>query len=326
MLVFVYCLFIIYLIVCVANASNGDHSPYFQECLHKFITSNCTKGFNEKRPIYLSIFMWDCVEESKYECMWLTVDFYIKSRFDVPQFYGKWPFIRFFGIQEPLSVLASVIHFIINLLMLKRIKQEISNEAKLKTLWIGFSYMNLIAWFWSSVFHTRDFAFTEKMDYYCAFGLVLYQVNAFFIRYFAYKNNIGREKRRFFSYLISFVCLFFFSYHIYYLHFIHFDYGYNMKVNIFFGLFNSICWLTCSTYDYFYNKLKYNWRNILSILIIIVSTGLFEVPDFVPLFWIADGHALWHLTTTIVPLFWYQFFIDDCSHHLKANYEVLHLD
>jgi post-GPI attachment to proteins factor 3 len=327
MFIIIYSLFSIILINTVF-ASNGDRSSYFQNCLYELINKNCSdlEVFNKNQPFYLKLLLWDCVDETKYECMWSTVDFFIKSRFDVPQFYGKWPFTRMFGIQEPLSVIASLMHFIINFSMLKRIRKEISNEARLKKLWIGFAYMNLITWFWSSLFHSRDFSFTEKMDYYCAFGLVLYQVNAFFIRYFFYNNKISRKNRQIYSYLISFLFLSFFSYHIYYLHFIHFDYGYNMKVNIFFGLFNSICWLTSSINDYVYKNLEYCWRNILSILIIIVTTGLFEVPDFIPILWIADGHALWHLTTAIVPLFWYQFFIDDCKYHLRTNYDLTHLD
>ena len=325
-------IFIISFLLKNVFASNGDYSSYFQTCLYEFVTNNCTQdsinlqNYHKAQPIYLKFLLWDCVDECKYECMWLTVDWFIRNQYDIPQFYGKWPFIRFFGIQEPISVLASLIHFLINIYMLKRIKKEISNESKLKSLWIGFAYMNLITWFWSTVFHTRDFPFTEKMDYYCAFGLVLYQVNAFFIRYFQYNQTIkSRQQKRLMIYVISALCSTFFIYHVYYLHFIHFDYGYNMKVNIFFGLFNSICWLSSSIHEYIYKSMKYSWRNILSISIIIVSTTLFEVYDFTPIFWIADGHALWHLTTTLVPIFWYQFFIDDTNYHLRTGL-LAHLD
>jgi hypothetical protein len=322
-------LYVIINILNIASASNGDYSSYFQSCLYEHVSKNCTlaenlKIFNQHQPLYLKLLAWDCVDESKYECMWLTVDWFIKYNYNIPQFYGKWPFIRIFGIQEFISVFASLIHFLINGYMLKRVRKEISNDSQLKTLWIGFAYMNFITWFWSTVFHTRDFPFTEKMDYYCAFGLVLYQVNAFFIRFFTYNNKI-KKKKKVLNYLVTFFCLTFFIYHVYYLHFIHFDYGYNMKVNIIFGLFNSLCWLTSSTYEYFYKNLKYSWRNILSIIIIMLSTVVFEVYDFTPIFWIADGHALWHLTTTLVPLFWYQYFIDDTNYHTRIDY-LTHLD
>jgi len=41
----------------------------------------------------------------------------------------------------------------------------------------------LNTWFWSTLFHTRDFDFTEKMDYFCATALVTYQLFALCARY-----------------------------------------------------------------------------------------------------------------------------------------------
>lgn len=321
-------LFLINLFVKQVYTSNGDYSSYYQSCLERYLEKNCSNDeklnrFENKQPFYLKLLGWNCIEECKYECMWKTVEYFQKLNYQVPQFYGKWPFIRILGIQEPISTLASILHFIINIYMLKRLKKEISSKAKLKYLWIGFNYMNLITWFWSTVFHTRDYRFTEMMDYYCAFIMVVYSCVAFFIRYITYNNKIKSKNLLIYS-IIILSCLFV-IYHIYYLSFVHFDYGYNMKVNIVVGLLNSLCWLTSSIYEYKFKKLKYTWRCIFAILIIIVTTILFEVNDFKPILWLADGHAMWHLTTILVPIYWYQFYIDDCNYYQRIE-DLTHLD
>ena len=38
------------------------------------------------------------------------------------------------------------------------------------------------AWFWSAVFHTKDTDWTEKLDYFCAFSMVLFSFYSACIR------------------------------------------------------------------------------------------------------------------------------------------------
>lgn len=62
----------------------------------------------------LRLFQWSCKDNCKYECMWKTVDGFLEYEKFVPQFYGKWPFIRMFGIQEPASTLFSIFNLVIH--------------------------------------------------------------------------------------------------------------------------------------------------------------------------------------------------------------------
>ena len=39
------------------------------------------------------------------------------------------------------------------------------------------------AWFWSAVFHTKDTDWTEKLDYFCAFSMVLFSFYSACIRW-----------------------------------------------------------------------------------------------------------------------------------------------
>ena len=40
---------------------------------------------------------WKCIDQCKYDCMWRTVALFQRHKRPVPQFHGKWPFIRLFG-------------------------------------------------------------------------------------------------------------------------------------------------------------------------------------------------------------------------------------
>ena len=107
----------------IINASIGDNSDIYNECMTKCWFRNCTTKqgsvkysnqtrYDLKQPTYLKILGWDCTSECKYICMWKTVNFFTKVHNYVPQFYGKWPFLRVFGVQEPASTIASILNFI----------------------------------------------------------------------------------------------------------------------------------------------------------------------------------------------------------------------
>ena len=50
------------------------------------------------------------------------------------------------------------------------------------SVWVLYALICVNAWAWSTVFHTRDIHFTEMMDYFCAFSIVLFSLLAFLLR------------------------------------------------------------------------------------------------------------------------------------------------
>uniref|UniRef100_A0A6G4ZYS4 Post-GPI attachment to proteins factor 3 n=1 Tax=Rhipicephalus microplus TaxID=6941 RepID=A0A6G4ZYS4_RHIMP len=109
----------------------------------------------------------------------------------------------------------------------------------------------------------------------------------------------------------------FFVYHIQYLNFVHFDYGYNMKANVITGLLNSIGWLS---WCWHHRRRGYVWKGII-VVFILDALLLLELGDFPPWRFLVDAHALWHLGTAPLPLLWYRFLIDDSLYelHTKKN-------
>lgn len=104
---------ILYLHMYVVLASVGDRSFYHQTCLKTCWEAFCnsraapstvrrareTLSFQINSSVYLKYLGWSCDDECKYQCMWRTVDYFveIEKRQTVPQFYGKWPFVRIYG-------------------------------------------------------------------------------------------------------------------------------------------------------------------------------------------------------------------------------------
>ena len=299
--------------VCETLASVGDRSYVFGQCTRVCFEKQCRKHdnyttFESQQAFYMRLLRWSCLDECRYNCMWQTVEYFVEvEKRGVPQFYGKWPFVRLAGLQEPVSCFASLLNFLAHAFMLKKLRQKMSRNAPFGRLWLGFGFFSLNAWFWSTVFHARDFDFTEKMDYFCGFSLVLYQFNAFFVRLFLLKKSpLFRQFIR----MISLCSIFYYAYHVYYLSFVRFDYGYNMQVNILFGALNSLCWLFWSIHGYFQKRQRYLWRCFASVLLVDIFMGL-EVFDFSPILWSVDSHALWHISTICIPFLWYRFLIDD---------------
>ncbi|XP_037742747.1 post-GPI attachment to proteins factor 3 isoform X6 [Chelonia mydas] len=85
--------------------------------------------------------------------------------------------------------------------------------------------VSLNAWFWSTVFHTRDTDVTEKMDYFCASTVILHSI------YLCCVRTLGLKRPAFANAFGSFLILFL-ACHVSYLTLVRFDYGYNMAANV----------------------------------------------------------------------------------------------
>ncbi|CAG5090203.1 Similar to PGAP3: Post-GPI attachment to proteins factor 3 (Drosophila melanogaster) [Cotesia congregata] len=177
----------------------------------------------------------------------------------------------------------------------------------------------LNAWFWSAVFHARDKPFTEVMDYSCAFTMVITLLFCMLTRILHKNNKILAVIT--FGYICILVT------HLSHLWSGSINYGYNMKINIFFGfltfLITMIWWYRNSS------KLSHSyligWFTILT-----VAVTLLEVADFPPIFWTLDAHALWHASTAPLVYLLYKFIISDC-HYLRKQYSYqvisdIHID
>ena len=82
----------------------------------------------------------------------------------MPQFNGKWPFLRFLGLDEPVSSLASLLQLICSLLALKRLGANLPSSAPLKPAWRLHMVAVAATSLCSFLYHGRESPATELLD------------------------------------------------------------------------------------------------------------------------------------------------------------------
>ncbi|XP_069763306.1 post-GPI attachment to proteins factor 3 isoform X3 [Narcine bancroftii] len=212
-----------------AGCSRGDREPSYRQCVRLCEGQNCAGAalgaFRTAQPVHMRLAGWTCTDDCQYHCMWATVGLYIREGHKVPQFHGKWPFYRFLFVQEPASAVASILNGLANLMMLVKYRAMVPPECPMYQTCVSFAIVTLNAWIWSTVFHIRDTALTEKLDYFCASAVVLYSI------YLCCVRTVGLLHPRMAN-LFGTLLIVLFTCHIWYLTYVQFDYGYNMAANV----------------------------------------------------------------------------------------------
>lgn len=132
--------------------------------------------------ISLRLMLWTCASNCDYTCQHVIT--HQRLQRDPPmlqpvvQYHGKWPFLRFMGMQEPFSVLFSAMNFAAHWWGQEQVRRNMPKDYSLRKFYIAFGYFGYASWIFSMLFHTRDFNLTEKLDYcrrrQCALRSILY--------------------------------------------------------------------------------------------------------------------------------------------------------
>ena len=291
----------------LVSSSWGDQSSYFRGCVRNCQENTCSSDhWLEGQGMGERLLGWSCPEDCGYFCMWDTVEVMQKRHGQVPQFHGKWPFVRVWGVQEPASVLFSMLNLLTNGMMLRWFLSRVPSSSPMYWVWVTYSLTAINSWVWSIVFHARDTPTTEMMDYFSAFSTVLFSLLAFFLRMLVGQDNQAAMT------LVTSLILAFFYHHLYQMAWIKFDYGYNMTVNVIVGAVNCLSWLV-----WLFREARregaepHILAGVMAIVLVAASVGL-ELLDFPPLMWVLDSHSLWHLATAPLPLLWFRFVVGDC--------------
>ena len=156
------------LLLCTTcNASSGDVSHAFQSCLTNCTTKHCLPASPDPYtpPFPLRITLWTCKDDCAYTCTHsITESHIIDMEKQTPgarihQYYGKWPFWRVWGIQEPASVVFSLMNMWAHVRGGRRVFKKVKPGHPMRKFYLGMSMININAWIWSAVFHTRGMPF-----------------------------------------------------------------------------------------------------------------------------------------------------------------------
>jgi len=292
------------------KCSDGDDDPRYNDCLDICKIEVCEKN-PPKLSLPLRLTFWSCEAECKYQCMFKNVWLREENEEPVVQYYGKWPFYRFLGIQEPASVIFSFFNLYMHYVGLKRMNRVTPKNYYLRKIYTMNSIIGMYSWIASMIFHTRDTPVTEKMDYFGASASIICNCFVTMVRVF----NIRELK----SIRTVFTVLFlYYLGHISYLSFWMFDYSYNMFACTVIGIFEYSLWL----YWAYKNKYRPYAKQIVFTVLLTFCAMMFELFDFSPFFFTFDAHCLWHLGTAIILKIYYDFYVNDVRWETRKGKDI----
>ena len=137
---------------CTVLASSGDRAPDFSRCVTKCLDHSCA---TYEPPLSLRLTRWSCTDDCRYRCMHTITDHAVEGGVPIQQYYGKWPFWRYAGMQEPASVIFSLANLLLHIWGLGEVRKDIPEEHPMKRYYIRWAYISCNAWIWSAIFHTR---------------------------------------------------------------------------------------------------------------------------------------------------------------------------
>ncbi|XP_043467900.1 post-GPI attachment to proteins factor 3 [Leptopilina heterotoma] len=305
--------------IIITISSSGDRSQYYVVCVSNCNSKSCQIDGEYRRypSLELRLLNWSCRDNCSYDCMWKTVTYFNKYGFEVPQFHGKWPFIRILGVQEPASTLFSVFNLYEHVTEYLKFKKELEFSDPMVYVWTYFFLICTNSWLWSTIFHAKDEYFTEVMDYSCAFTTVLTLFYCFLLR-ISYQDSWNMKI--FFATTCAYAGIL--SMHLSHLWSGSIDYGYNMKFNVAIGFITFVVTMIW----WYRNRQKMSHVYLIGwFTILTVTATLLEVLDFPPIFWTFDAHSLWHAATAPLVSLFYRFIRLDCF-YLKNRYVKLDLN
>jgi hypothetical protein len=337
------------------NTTDTTLTEEIKEIMTDFASVNyCSPLCDAKNKVYqhadtfwLKLSSWECSSDCSYRCMWLLEDQKRRTKAAVApvaieKYFGKWPFIRALGAQEPASVLFSILNLVANTVCFFKIldmPQQYRNNIKSSiwntrpstrsistsspsttagatsttistiqvyySLWLTHFALSSNAWFWSSIFHCRDTGLTERLDYFSAGALVGFNL------FLSVTRVAGVVKLKIFA-SIGLCILLMYSIHVYRMLNVLFDYGFHVGLCVAAGAVQTAVWLAWALGSK-YGKSHPGKVYLLSFMAAVNVAMLLEILDFPPLWKMIDAHALWHAATAPLTVLWYRFVAADVA-------------
>lgn len=205
-------------------------------------------------------------------------------------------------MQEPFSVLFSVGNFLAHHHGLHHcVLAQIPPSYSMRPFYVNLARVSMVAWFFSAVFHTRDFPLTEQLDYFAAGANVLYGMYYTVVRVFRLDRPRASRVLRLWTWL----CASLYIAHVAYLKFWRWDYTYNMAANVVCGVVQNVLWSWFSWKRY--RATGQGWAVWPGVVVAWIMCAMsLELLDFPPLWGSIDAHSLWHLGTIAPAVLFYK--------------------
>lgn len=220
---------------------------------------------------------------------------------------GRWGFRPLLGANEFFSSLFSLINLLVNVISYKTHLQPRLTNDHISYIYIGQYYITNLAFISSFLFHIHENTLTRYCDYFFAFLVLKYALFTSLVRVIRIFTNVTSAKLT----KIGSIFILYYSYHVYRMLNIEFDYVYNKlacTIVITFIFINHFI-------IYFkYRNLPHS-KNILFFTFLFFLAGSIEIQDIPPYAYLVDSHAMWHLISCLSTPFYSIFWSEDIRIH-----------
>ena len=252
------------------------------------------------------------------------------------QFFGKWPQLRVLGMQEPMSVLFSLMNLLVQIYAVTNLfRERLPLSFPLRSVYRSHAMIACIAWIASMVFHTRDLRWTECLDYFFAAAVLMSGLFMSMCRIF----QIPPRTPLFVRLLSGCICAWILHV-LYLLSNRRLDYTYNMTVCLAVGVIHNLLWIMHAHMPGIVQRVRVlmmrlvrdhslvhskailspkQCRSLELLVLLMFAAPALELFDFPPLFRLLDAHALWHCATVPLTWWWYHWLVEDAHECLVTH-------
>lgn len=229
------------------------------------------------------------------------------------KYNGHWCFERYFGLEEPGSVLFSALNILPHVHYLSHYGNQKGKGRIVKDMWlVAYAVAGINGWVASTIFHAKKSQVHITYDYtsalvFLAFGLLLAVRRVF-------SDTVDKRLLN----LITFVGATLLGYRINDMILGRVSFDSHMRLCISIVAATTALWVLWVLYLYwlerYYNcqtiNMHIRWRNIACQVWLIIASAL-ELFDFPAFYGVFDAHALWHAATVPLGFLWFQVWIED---------------
>jgi post-GPI attachment to proteins factor 3 len=309
----------------------------------------CEDKNNDAEKFWLTISSWDCSSDCRYRCMWLLEDKKQATEggtTKIEKYFGKWPFVRALGAQEPASVLFSILNLVANMVCSGKVLGVVrQNRRNINSSRSGpttrpTTRSKATSCVSTTTSTTTTNSSTPDLKVYPVLWLIHFILSAnawLWSSIFHCRDTRSTERFDYFSAgaLVAFnlfsslsrvggvvktntftgigiPIVVMYSIHVWRMLNVLFDYGLHVGLCVAAGAIQTAVWLAWALTSKS-GRAHPGRGYLLAFMGALNVSMLLEVLDFPPLWKIFDAHALWHAATAPLTMLWYRFVAADVA-------------
>jgi hypothetical protein len=283
-----------------SEASQGDLDPKYISCTRNCNLSICKSS--EISKFGTGFPYWHCEDDCNYDCMQSITLIRSEKGYGPLKYYGHWPFLRIYGMEEPASVIFSILNSVPYFMILGRTligmlrkdnRVQDKNGVEIKTHfmhnWLVLYYfVSINCWLTSAYYHARKTDSASLVDFASALLFLGYSWWLAIRRIWGVCAN-GK--------LVGLVFItggMLFSYQVNRMSAGLVTFDQHMYVSISIAILNVLTWFSWVLFSSEKQEGNTNYRYLCLLCQLWFSlAALLELYDFPAIYGLFDAHSLW---------------------------------